>query len=88
MSELLTLCSGDHSDQHLAAEHLLDTDTAENVARIFSALSDPTRIRIIGLLANAELCVGDLYQLLEMTQPAVSHQLLPTVIGNCNANRL
>lgn len=75
MSELLTLCSSDHPDRHPAAEYLLDTATAENVARIFNALSDPTRIRIIGLLANAELCVGDLHQLLGMTQPAVSHQL-------------
>lgn len=75
MPELLTLCSGDHLDQHPAAEHLLDTDTAGNVARIFSALSDPTRIRIIGLLTHAELCVGDLHQLLDMTQPAISHQL-------------
>ncbi len=75
MTELLTLCSGDHPDQHPATEHLLDAATAEKVARIFSALSDPTRIRIIGVLTQAELCVGDLHQILSMTQPAVSHHL-------------
>jgi len=75
MPELPPLCSGDHPDQHPATDYLLDNDTASNVARMFSALSDPTRIRIIGLLAHTELCVGDLHQLLGMTQPAVSHQL-------------
>ena len=42
---------------------------------MFKALSDPTRIRIISLLAHTELCVGDLCLVLEMSQPAVSHQL-------------
>ena len=45
------------------------------MAELFKALSDPTRIRIISLLAHAELCVGDLCLVLGMSQPAVSHQL-------------
>jgi ArsR family transcriptional regulator len=53
----------------------LDGITATHVADLFKALSDPTRIRIISLLAHAELCVGDLHLVLGMTQPAVSHQL-------------
>ncbi len=75
MAEERTICTGEHGESHPARAHLLDLDTATDAARLFSALADPTRVRIIGLLANAELCVGDLHRLLEMTQPAVSHQL-------------
>ena len=78
MTELLPICAADHSDESLALaaeEHLLDGITATRVAELFKALSDPTRVRIIGLLAHTELCVGDLCLVLGMSQPAVSHQL-------------
>ena len=42
---------------------------------IFKGLSDPTRLRIMALLLDRELCVCDLSALLDMKQPAVSHQL-------------
>ena len=45
------------------------------MAELFKALGDPTRIRIISLLAHTELCVGDLCMVLEMSQPAISYQL-------------
>lgn len=54
---------------------LLDPATAERVAAIFRALSDPTRLRIVSALSHGELCVGDLADALGMTQSAVSHQL-------------
>jgi ArsR family transcriptional regulator len=72
------LCTGDHNDERLAraaAGYLLDRAAAANVAELFKALSDPTRVRIISLLAHAELCVGDLCSVLGMSQPAVSYQL-------------
>ncbi|MFQ5577812.1 MAG: ArsR/SmtB family transcription factor [Anaerolineae bacterium] len=78
MTDRLTICSDDHADETLArtAEaHLLDGITATHVAELFKALSDPTRVRIISLLAHTELCVGDLCLVLGMSQPAVSHQL-------------
>ncbi len=74
----LTICSDDHGDEAIAnatAGLLLDKLTADRIAALFKALSDPTRVRIIGLLAHAELCVGDLARILGMSQPAVSHQL-------------
>lgn len=77
-SDSLSLCTGDHSNTNLArtiAGNLLDEGTAAAVAELFKALSDPTRIRIISLLAHAELCVGDLCLALEMSQPAISYQL-------------
>lgn len=76
--ERLSTCDDEHSDKTLARaaqEHLLDGITATEVATLFTALADPTRIRIIGLLAHVELCVGDLCLVLGMSQPAVSHQL-------------
>ena len=55
--------------------HLLDDSTAIRLAETFKALSDPTRVRIVSLLAEAELCVCDLAAALGMSQSAVSHQL-------------
>lgn len=69
------LCLADHGQEHPAAVHLLDEVTAGEMARIFGALADPTRVRIVGLLAQSELCVGDIHRLLDMSQPAVSHHL-------------
>jgi ArsR family transcriptional regulator len=45
------------------------------LAETFSALSDPTRVRIITALTEQELCVFDLARLLGLTGSAVSHQL-------------
>jgi DNA-binding transcriptional ArsR family regulator len=56
-------------------EQILNGATAGRLAEIFGALSDPTRVRIVSLLADAELCVCDLAAALEMSQSAVSHQL-------------
>lgn len=65
-----------HEDRVLAAlAHLVDDLTAIRLAEIFKALSDPTRVRIVSLLADAELCVCDLAAVLGMSQSAVSHQL-------------
>ncbi len=43
--------------------------------RIFKALSDPTRLRILHLLLERELCVCELIFILKMEQSRVSHQL-------------
>ena len=65
-----------HEDEVLAASRtLLDGQTAGRLAQIFSALSDPTRLRIISALSDHELCVCDLSVVLGMSQSAVSHQL-------------
>lgn len=42
---------------------------------IFKALSDETRLRIIKLLAEGELCVCDITAALDMVQPKVSFHL-------------
>ena len=53
----------------------LDDHTSIHLAELFSALSDPTRVRIIGLLLDRELSVGSIAEQLGMSESAVSHQL-------------
>ena len=45
------------------------------LAELFKALGDSTRIRILSALCRSELCVCDLTSILDMNQSAVSHQL-------------
>lgn len=45
------------------------------LTRLFRALGDETRLRIVALLAHGELCVCHLEQALELSQPNVSRQL-------------
>jgi len=54
---------------------LLQGPTSTRLADLFSALSDPTRLRIISVLLEAEMNVGEIASQLEMTESAVSHQL-------------
>ena len=55
--------------------HAIDDQLTIQVAEIFKALADPTRVRILHALSHAELCVGDLAAVLAMSESAVSHQL-------------
>jgi DNA-binding transcriptional ArsR family regulator len=48
---------------------------ATDLAALFGALGDPTRVRLLAALAAEPLCVCDLAAVLGMTQSAVSHQL-------------
>ncbi len=48
---------------------------ASDLANLFDALSDPTRILIISALLNGEVGVGDLVERLGVTKSAISHQL-------------
>jgi ArsR family transcriptional regulator len=54
----------------------LDRDAAENLAAIFKALGDPTRVAIVQRLAGAEtVCVCDLNAAFDLSQPTISHHL-------------
>ena len=54
---------------------LLKENTSIHLADLFGALSDPTRLRIISVLLERELNVGEIAAQLEMSESAVSHQL-------------
>lgn len=61
----------------LAREPLAAGD-AETIARAFKALADPTRLRILSIVAahdRTEACVCDLQEPLGLSQPTVSHHL-------------
>lgn len=45
------------------------------IARLFKALGDETRVRIVALLSHGELCVCHLQDALDLPQPNVSRQL-------------
>lgn len=46
-----------------------------DILQVFKALSDETRLRILCLLLQNELCVCELIDILGMTQSRISHQL-------------
>ncbi|MEX0753856.1 MAG: metalloregulator ArsR/SmtB family transcription factor [Actinomycetota bacterium] len=50
---------------------------AEVTARLFKALSDPSRVLIVNLLANSDgaVCVCDLNVQIDLSQPTLSHHL-------------
>lgn len=54
---------------------LPDEEVLYDLADLFKAFSDSTRIKILHALFKEELCVCDLAALLDMTQSAISHQL-------------
>ena len=46
-----------------------------DLADFFKVFGDPTRLKILALLEQQELCVHDLSAVMEMQQTAISHQL-------------
>jgi ArsR family transcriptional regulator len=56
----------------------LGVDAAAELARGFSALADPVRLRVLSILAaspDGEVCGCDLVEPLARSQPTVSHHL-------------
>lgn len=46
-----------------------------DLAELFKVFGDSTRIKVLFALFESELCVGDIAQVLNLSQSAVSHQL-------------
>lgn len=56
----------------------LSEESAEELAGVLKSLADPVRLRIVSLVASAgsgELCACELPELLDRSQPTVSHHL-------------
>lgn len=54
----------------------LAPEAAEELARRFKALADPTRVAIVNRLAGAgEVCVCELVAAFDLAQPTISHHL-------------
>lgn len=56
-------------------ENMPEETELDALADLFKVFGDPTRIRILFILFETEVCVCDLAKALNMTQSAVSHQL-------------
>lgn len=56
-------------------KHPCDTEKLYDLAELFKAFGDSTRIRILYTLTEGEMCVQDIADTLNMTQSAISHQL-------------
>ena len=52
-----------------------DKETLEQIADLFKAFADPTRVQILSLLLRGEMCVNHITDAVDISQSAVSHQL-------------
>lgn len=56
-------------------EDMPDDEVLYDLAELFKVFGDTTRVKILYVLFESELCVNDIAQCLNMTPSAVSHQL-------------
>lgn len=56
-------------------ETMPDDEILYDLGDLFKVFGDTTRIKILYVLLESEMCVYDLAQVLNMTQSAISHQL-------------
>ncbi len=60
------------------ADEPLDVDRSSDLARMFKALGDPVRLRVMSMIASApsgEICVCDLTSNFDVSGPTISHHL-------------
>lgn len=56
----------------------LDEEQAGELARVFKALGDPIRLRLLSMIASqagGEVCVCELTPAFDLSQPTISHHL-------------
>lgn len=57
---------------------VVSDETAETLARMFKALGDPTRVKLLSMIAAApegEACICDMTEPVGLSQPTVSHHM-------------
>ena len=77
------ICENDVCAEHVvhmdvtrrALSRIPADDALIDLAELFKIFGDSTRIRILSLLSEEEMCVCDIAQSLNMTLSAISHQL-------------
>ena len=80
LNRLTSHCSFEKASEYAdelksIADKEMSLEEAEVRSRIFKALADPTRLRILGLLNVREMCVCEVMIALDLTQPTASHHL-------------
>ena len=78
MEKPFETCDGEEVHEELLAivrEKMPEETELYDLAELFKVFGDSTRIRILFVLFETEVCVCDLAMALNMTQSAISHQL-------------
>lgn len=57
------------------SQNMPSQDDILDLSQLFKIYGDPTRLKILSALFEAEMCVCDMANLFNMTQSAISHQL-------------
>ena len=73
--EICDCCEVHENLPQIVNETIPEENELYDLAELFKVFGDSTRIRILFVLFEAEVCVCDLAKALNMTQSAISHQL-------------
>ena len=79
------VCVGNFADSEIidTIKNQLENEKGiDQLAKIYKALGDPSRLKIIYVLSKSPLCVCDIATLLDMTQSSISHHL--RILRNLN----
>ncbi len=63
------------TDLRQLVHEITDENTVKTQSRLFKALADTTRLKILMLLDIREMCVCEIMVALDLTQPTASHHL-------------
>ncbi|TET20446.1 ArsR family transcriptional regulator [Candidatus Bathyarchaeota archaeon] len=63
------------SELRQLVHEITDENTVKTQSRLFKALADTTRLKIMMLLGIREMCVCEIMVALDLTQPTASHHL-------------
>lgn len=78
MSNAAPVCEFIHAHEDIVTavrERMPDEEVLVDLAELYKVFGDSTRIKILYVLFEAEMCVCDIAQLLGMSISAISHQL-------------
>ncbi|MDD3343987.1 MAG: metalloregulator ArsR/SmtB family transcription factor [Sulfurospirillaceae bacterium] len=75
MAELIRSCCENGSVLSEVLHSLPNDEHVGEIAFVFQALSDPTRLKIVLALLRYEMCVGEIANMLELSPSNTSHQL-------------
>ena len=56
-------------------QNIPEKETLVQIADLFKGFADTTRVQILSLLLQQEMCVNDIVQAVNLSQSAISHQL-------------
>lgn len=78
MAEKIECCEYMHAHEEIVNrvnDKMPKEESLYDLAELFKTFGDSTRIKILYVLFESEMCVCDISRLLNMTQSAISHQL-------------